>query len=343
MQQAVGKSRGPEVRRVWSALVIGVLTMAAATAGAATLRMAITTLPPRIANPFATSATPSITTLSAMFDGLTRIDADGALRPWLAVAWNRIDDRTWRFKLRHDVRFSNGAPLTSDAVVFAVDYLVNQAAPTDNLKRDLPALAMARAVDPLTVDIVTMEPEPSLPRYVSVLALPEPGAFRALGREAFSKAPIATGPFIAEQFEPNRAVFRAFKDGWRPPKVDRLELIELPDATARLQAVLTGQAHISTNLNPEDRDVLTAAGHAGLSWQDGTVSGISLVTTRDLPFNDVRVRRALNLAVNRAPIVATLLRGSTVVASQPAARGVFGRDDTIGDFDYDPEKAKRLM
>ncbi len=125
--------------------------------------------------------------------------------------------------------------------------------------------------------------------------------------------------------------------------VDRLELIELPDATARLQAVLTGAVHVATGLAPEDLAELEAAGHTGLSWQDGTVSSISLVTTRALPFNDVRVRRALNHAVNRAPIIAALMHGRTVVANQPAARGVYGRDESIPDYDYDPIKAKRLL
>ena len=319
--------------------------MVAASMAAAetTLKVAITTLPPRMGNPFATSATPSITTLSAMYDGLTRIEADGRLIPWLAVSWRAVDARTWRFELRRDVMFSNDVPLTSEAVVAAVDYLVNRAAPTDNLRRDLPVLETARAVDRHTVEIVTKFPEPSMPRYASVLALPEPGAFRDLGRDGFNKAPVATGPFIAEAFEPNRAVFRAFKGGWRPPRVDRLELIELPDATARLQAILTGAVHIATGLNPEDLAELEAAGHTGLSWQDGTVSSISLVTTRALPFNDVRVRLALNHAVNRAPIIAELLHGRTVSANQPAARGVHGRDGSIPDYDYDPDKAKRLL
>lgn len=317
-------------------------------AGAATaetaLRMAITTLPPQDGHPFSTSATPTITTTGAIFDGLTRIGADGSLKPWLATAWRNLDARTWRFTLRDDVVFSNGAPFDAAAVKFTVDYLATRAVPgKDNLARDLPALVEARVVDARTVDIVTVDPVPIFPRYASALLMPEPGAFEHLGKEGFQKAPIGTGPFEAVTFAPAKINFRAHARSWRRPRFDRLELVELPDPTVRVQALITDQIDVATGLAPEDVATLKAAGHQAVGWRDIQVSSISLVTTRDLPFNDVRVRRALNMAVNRQPLIDVLLLGSTVPANQPAAAHVLGHDPNIPHYPYDPDAARALL
>ncbi|MDX2223930.1 MAG: ABC transporter substrate-binding protein, partial [Rhodospirillaceae bacterium] len=309
-----------------------------------TLRMAITTLPPQDGHPFSTSATPTITTTGAIFDGLTRITADGSLRPWLATSWRNLDANTWRFALRDDVVFSNGAPFDAAAVKFAVDYLATRAVPgKDNLARDLPPMVAARVVDARTIDIVTKDPVPIFPRYAAALLVPEPAAFERLGKEGFQKAPVGTGPFEAVEFAPAKVSFRAHARSWRKPRFARMELLELPDPTVRVQALITDQIDIATGLAPEDVATLKAAGHQAIGWRDIQVSSISLVTTRNLPFNDVRVRRALNLAVNRQPIVDVLMLGSTVPANQPAAANVLGFDPTIPQYPYDPAEAKALL
>lgn len=316
---------------------------AAAQAGEGTIRFALATLPPHQANPFSTSAQPTITTTSAIFDGLTRHARDGALKPWLATSWENRDPKTWRFHLRRGVTFSNGRPFNAGAVAAAVDYLATKARPIDTLARDLPAFAAARVIDDSTVDIVTAAPMPTLPRYVALLLIPEPETFARLGVEGFAKAPVGTGPFRLERWEPARVVLAAFERSWRKPRAAGLELIELPDPTARLQALLSGRADIAIGLGPEDMQTLAAAGLTGVSWTDGGVVGISLVATRDLPFKDARVRRALNMAVNRQPIVDVIMQGRTVPANQPAARGVYGYDPTIAPYDYDPARAKALL
>lgn len=310
-----------------------------------TIRFALTTLPTRLGNPYATSSTPSITTMSAMYEGLTRIAPDGTLKPWLAVSWTNIDPKTWRFVLRRDVAFSNGKPFNAAAVAASVDYMANRARlATDGLVRsDLPPLESARAVDEFTVEIVTKNPVPTFPRYAAVVFVPEPGAFAALGPDEFAKAPVGTGPFMLEKWEPNKATFNAFAGSWRKPKMARLEIIELPDATSRVQAIISGRADIAVGLGPDDVQALEAAGHKGVSWRDGGVSAISLVNTREGSLSDVRVRRALNLAVNRAPIIDIIFQGQTVAANQPAARGVLGYMAELPQLAFDPLKAKALL
>jgi len=325
-------------------LMLAVSAQSAARAADGTLRIAVGAMPPQLGNPYATANTPSITVLSAMFEGLTRRTPLGELVPGLAVKWAAVDEKTWRFELRKGVMFSNGEPFTATAVAAAVNYLASpNANPIDNLKRELPALASANVIDDFTVDIITAAPEPLFPAHAVALVIPEPKAYAALGREGFMKAPVGTGPFMVENWEPAKITFKAFAGSWRTPRVARLEVIGLPDKAARVQAVMTGAADITIGLGPEDIAPIEAAGGKSLRWVDPIVQAIALVTTRDLPFNDVRVRQALNMAINRQLIIDVLLDGATVPANQPAARMTFGYNDDLPQYAYDPAAAKKLL
>jgi ABC-type transport system substrate-binding protein len=117
----------------------------------------------------------------------------------------------------------------------------------------------------------------------------------------------------------------------------------LPEATSRLQALLSKQVDIATFLGPEEYEALEAAGEQPRALMDDTVNGIALVTTRDTPFKDVRVRRALNLAINRPPMLAAIFAGKAKPANQPATHGQFGFNPDLPQFDFDPAKAKALL
>jgi peptide/nickel transport system substrate-binding protein len=328
-------------------LVVGVAAATPAVGAAAktdTLRVAVSTLPLQQANPFTSSLMPTITTTGAIFDSLTKYSRAGRVEPWLAVAWENVDTKTWRFKLRPNVSFSNGAPLTAAAVAATAEYFIARARPTENIVRELPRLAAARVVDPLTVEIVTAEPMPLFPRYATMFLVPDMKALDALGIEAFAKQPVGTGPYRLDRWAPGRASFSAFAGSWRAPKMPKLEIVALPETTARMQAVLSDQIDIATFLGPEEYEALKAAGHQAVAVADDTVNGIALVTNREgSPFKDVRVRRALNHAVNRPPMLEAIFAGLAKPANQPATRGEFGYNPDLPQYDYDPAKAKAML
>jgi ABC-type transport system substrate-binding protein len=99
-----------------------------------TLRMAVNALPQFLGHPFASTARPTVFTTGAIYDGLVKFDGDGNLMPWLAVAWENVDEYTWRFTLRDGVTFSNGTPLTSDSIKAAVDWLTSDASARDGVR-----------------------------------------------------------------------------------------------------------------------------------------------------------------------------------------------------------------
>ena len=241
--------------------------MALTTAAAAqTARIGVEALPPSFGSPFRTSLAPSIYSTAAVYDALTRFDDDVVLQPALAIKWESINPLTWRFHLRPGVTFSNGAPLTSDAVVNAIEYLTLPEAAREGLTREITILKSAKAVDALTVDIVTTEPVPLFPRIATALALPEPNAWRTLGREVFVKQPVGTGPFKVDAITENKWKLSKFDASWRPAKIKNLEILLLPDTTSRVQALEAGQIDIAMVIGPDNIGTIEASGARFLSF-----------------------------------------------------------------------------
>jgi len=324
-------------------LVAAVAMISSPAAAEKVLRIGVNALPPFLGNPFATTATPSITTLSAFFDQLTRVDRTGVVVPWLATRWENIDPYTWRFHLRKNVIFSNGAPFNASAVINTVNYLTSPESLTQGTRRELPFLKSVRRIDDYTVDIITSEQVPFFPRYTSSLVIAEPTAWRELGAEEYARQPVSTGPFRLDEWLPTKAKMTAFRESWRSPQVDRLEVIALVQISSRVQALQSGNIHISTNLGPDDIQAVEASGGTGMSWVAAAVQGISFVLDKPNIFDDVRIRRALNMAVNRDLITQALLDGTAVPAHQPAPRVAFGYNPSVLPYPYDLEAAEALL
>ncbi len=309
-----------------------------------TLRMGLSELSPTFGNPYHYTGRPYIYTLAATFDGLTRLDEDGNLQPWLAVSWERLDELRWQFRLRDDVIFSNGTPFTSDAVVTVVHYLKSEEAVVDVAGRYFKFLKGARAIDPHTVEIETLTPRPDLPRNLPLMYMVEPNLWRELGREGFAEVPVGTGPFKVDRYDGNNKVtLSAFEKSWRPPKLARVEITAMSDMAARVQAIQAGSLDLVMALGPEEASAVEAAGAVSHAWLDGSLWAINFISERSPPLQDVRVRKAINLAVNRAPLTEILLQGVSHPATQPASRKIFGYNPDLPPIPYDLDEARRLM
>jgi peptide/nickel transport system substrate-binding protein len=306
-------------------------------------RVAISQLPPALGNPHRATNAPITFTLSAMFDPLTLLTADGRVVPWLAERWEALSPTVWRFHLRPNVKFSNGERLTARAVVDAFAYLASPEGRGDSVARELSSVKAARAIDDLTVEIETAVPNPMLHREVATLRIVAPDAWAKLGPEGFARAPIGTGPFAVESWTPGKIVLKAFKDSWRKPQVDRLEILAIPETAGRLQALLSGQVDIAMGLGPELRPTIEAGGGKLQSGNRGVVYVIGFQTMKGGPLADARVRQALNYAVDKQRLVDTFLDGAVKVASQGAVSTAFGFNPAIKPYPYDPAKAKALL
>jgi peptide/nickel transport system substrate-binding protein len=338
-------------RRIFAcALSIGLTVLAAlpATVAAAEgkgFRVGISALPVAYANPFRTLSLPFTFTLSALFDPLTFSEAEtGRVLPWLAESWKQNDALTWTVTLREGVRFSDGTPLTAEAVAGTFAYLMSEAARIESVAQEVAGIAGVDPVDGLTVRFRLKRPDPLFERMLSVVPIVEPKALAKLGIDGFSRAPVGTGPFVIERWDSDRIVFKRNPYAWKPSPLTKVEMIALADSSARLQALLSGAIDFSTSIEIGDIEPLRAAGGREAPVMGAVSMTYNFVTAgRSNPFGDRRVRQAVNYAVDKKAIADVLLGGLTRPVGQPAPPQAVGYDPAIAPYPYDPAKAKALL
>ncbi len=325
------------------ALLAG-LAFGASTAQAGNVRIGISSMPPKNGNPFGTPARTTWYTIGGIYDTLTKLGSDTTPQASLALSWRNTDEKTWLVSLRPNVTFSNGEPMDAAAVVATVNYLKTPAAAVDLIAQEVANIETVRAVDKLTVEFKTKAIDPNFARQLTLIPIVPPVAWAKVGRDGFALSPIGTGPFQVEKWEKNRVTFVPFKGSWHPPAADRLEVIALPEQAARQAALLSGRIDIASEMGLEDIDSLK---EAGFKIYQRPASSVYVMMFNSLkpnsPFKDLRVRQALNYAVNRDAIAKTIYHGLVPAATQTASRNNPDHDPALKYFPYDPEKAKALL
>ncbi len=316
--------------------------------GEGTLRIAASTVPGVLGNPYTTIGATTSTAWGVIFDTLTMFDSDGRLQPGLALSWSQRDVKTWTFHLRDGATFHNGVPFTAETIVRNIEYLLSEDAQRYAIAAEMDVMASATVIDRLTVDITTHEPDAILPARLNLMRIVEPDAWATLGPGGFAVAPVGSGPFRVEAMNAaaGTLTLSAVPHAWRgSSSVRRMTFQVLPDQTSRLQALLSGQVDIAVGLGPDDVAVLEGGGFGFYTRRRPEVMTLTFRLTRDdpSPVSDIRVRRALNMAVDKQGIVDGILLGYSEVAVTGVLSGTFGFDPDIPQLPYDPGQARRLL
>ena len=287
---------------------------------------------------------------------LSRADIAAPLAPALALSWE-VDAATrtkWTFKLRPGVKFHDGSTFDADAVVWNLDKLIKRDAPNyDQAQATQGAtyvgtIASYRALDPLTVEITTHEPDAVFPYQVPYLYISSPARWKELGGswDKFAQTPSGTGPWILDSYTPrDRALLHRNANYWdtaRVPKCERLELFAMPDATTRVSALLSGQVDWVEAPPPDAVPQLKAAGMKIVTNVYPHVWPYQLSTLPTSPFHDVRVRKAVNLAIDRDGLV-KLLGGLAIPAKGMVQPGHPWFGKPTFDIRYDPDASMKLL
>ena len=326
------------------AALLGTVPAQSAAQTESLLRIGMIAMPPARGNPFFTTGTTPHMFYPAIYDTLTQVNEQGAVTPQIAISWNRIDDLTWTFDIRPDTQFSNGEPVNAETVVSMVAAFERDDFIPFSLPREFDFIAGVRSLDKLTVEITTTAPHALLPRYMSFFYLVPPKYLKDNGPQGLVSGPIGSGPFVVDDWLAERILLSANTTSWRAPKISRLEVLVLPQATSRLQALSSGRIDVAINLGPDDEPRLKARGLRLVPRNPVRISVIALNTmVDDTPFQDVRVRQAMNYAVNREAIAAALLGGYVKPASQPTPENAIGFDPILEPYPYDPDKARALL
>ncbi|MEQ8248957.1 MAG: ABC transporter substrate-binding protein [Alphaproteobacteria bacterium] len=334
--------------------VAAALLLAAGPVNAETLKVGMRSMPPGEGNPYTGRGLPHVFVWTPLYDNLTEIGDGGVIEPALAGSWTNDSNLTWTFKLRPGVTFTNGEPLTAAAVKATYDWLQSEKGATTVIGKNMaPIVDSVTAVDDLTVEFKTKTPYPLASREFAAVHIVAPKAWADLGIEGFAKKPHGTGPYVAESFKPGQITINARADQAntirpRTGNIDKIDYLDLGEGAARLQALQSGQIHIDTGAGIDDIPTLERGGFIVDSVPAGRTLGLSFVSYRggkhvEGPIGDVRVRQALNYAVNKQAIVDNIYGGNATVASQAATTNAFGFNPDVKPYSYDPERAKKLL
>jgi len=323
------------------------LILLAAPAAAKTLRVAVPAWPPAMGNPYAQQVQGAAHPFPGIFDALTVMDGGGATQPNLAVSWSHDGANGWTFRLRPGVRFINGEPFDAAAVVAMIEWLRRPDAQRYFYAAEVKNIAAVAAVDALTVAITTRQADVILPKRLSLLPPVPPKLWAEQGVEGFAQRPRATGPFVVDGFGRDQGAYalEARPGSWRPSRhLARVEFRVIPDQAARVQALRAGQVDLAYGIGFEDFDALAADGFRVEVKAIATTTALALPNRRaGSPLADVRVRRAMNHAVNRAAIAAVIMRGTVAPTAAGIEPGVFGYNPALAPYAYDPAKARALL
>lgn len=297
--------------------------------------------------PYLGAGSPGQYVWSNIFDGLTVIDETGAASPALAESWSVADDNlTWTFNLRSGVEFSNGEPLDANAVeatfatVLSEDGRSTYSANAGNYS----FIDTVTAVDDSTVEIVTSSPSVILPAAISIAYILPPAYFAEQGAEGFAQAPVGTGPYTTSEWGADRIVLEAWDGSWRGvPTVGTLEFLNINNVNTRMIALVSEDIDIAQSPDPAQAEALEQEGFTIVSGPRGAVLALALINNRGGPIADVRVRQALNYAVDKDAIREAITAGYAPTGGVYPPPGINGYDPDREFYPYDPDRARELL
>lgn len=297
----------------------------------------------------------SMRVLSSVYDTLVRFrEGSFTVEPGLATSWTiSADGLQYTFKLRQGVTFHDGTAFNAEAVKFTYDRLLDAKHPYA-FTGPFPfagfyygAIKQVDIVDASTVRFTLKRPYSPLLNNLTLNTgrIVSPAGVKKWGKE-FASHPVGTGPFTFVQWEKNvRIVLRANPAYWGgAPKLDRLIFRPLPEEQTRVTELLSGGVDFIVDVPPDNIDQIRRDPRFDFYQEPGPHVWWVTLNVRKKPFTDVRVRRAVNYAVNKDAIVRNILKSTATVSSGPIPPAItWAYTDQVAKYPYDPGRALKLL
>jgi peptide/nickel transport system substrate-binding protein len=309
-----------------------------------------------------------------MFESLVLSDENQRLSPGLAISYEPLDDTTWEFKLREGVKFHDGSPFTARDVVFTVCRIPTVENSPSSFTVYTKAIAGMEVKDPHTLIIKTDSPYPLLPNEASSWGILSATANGVTGDIGFSrdgctgidsypktedfnsgKAAVGTGMYKFKEFTRGDKVVLERNDDYWGGKADWATVTFRPITSdgPRVAALLAGDVDLIENPPLQDLERIKSEGFQVAQGLSNRVIYLHMdqlgepspgITGTDKnPFKDIRVRKAMSMAINRDAIVERIMNGVAVPAGELLPQGMFGTTPGAEAEKYDPEAAKKLL
>ena len=278
-----------------------------------------------------------------IYSRLVEADENMQIHPGLAESWQQLDDKTMQFKLRKGIKFHNGDDFTAEDVKFSFERMMN----SPRIAFVLPPIERIDIVDDYTVNIVTKTPFGPLLAHLSHPALGMVSKkLLTENPEALKEKPIGTGSYkFKEWIYGDKLVLEKNEDFYDKNERGLKYIIfkNVVEASNRAIGLETGEIDIATPISSVDEENIKNNPKLQLLTKPSiSYSYIGMNMTK-APLNDIRVRKAINYAIDKQAIIDVILNGNGKIATSPIAPGVFGFTDKTKNYEYNVEKAKELM
>ena len=289
---------------------------------------------------------PSSRVRSQIYETLVRQDTDLNLIPGLATDWEQIDELTWEFTLREDVYFHNGELFTADDAVFTLERLADPATAAPGAFI-VGFMESVEAVDENTIHIHTDSPFAPMLNHLAhpVTGMLNRQAVEEAGDDYGTQVVIGTGPFEFVRWSTGSEIeLKRFEDYWGENALpERIVFRNIPENTVRAIEVETGGIDIGYNIDPIDEARIRDGEMTKLTKHDTLATHYIGFNVQKAPFDDLRVRQAINHAVDVEAIVDYVYTGQAVRATSPISDTVWGANLDLNPYSYDPELAQELL
>ncbi len=281
-------------------------------------------------------------------ENLAVYDANDKLIPELALSWEQLSENEWIYNLRKDVKFSNGEPFNSEAVVYNIERANSKEYPRQAFEfRSY--YDRCEIIDEYTLKVFTKTEDKLLPVHLGDIPMIAPKHAKAVGEEGLSTEVYGTGSYVLESWERDQQiVLKANPNCWREePEVKKYIIKTIPESATRIAELLSGTVDIIYDVNFEDLPMLEGQKNvhieSKLTRRIPYIAFNTLDWTSEKAIKDARVRQAMNYAVDRNAIIQSLMGGYAYPLPTIYREDFPEHDPSIKGFEYNPQKAKELL
>ncbi len=263
---------------------------------------------------------------------------DSTIKPRLALSWQQIEPTVWRFKLRPGVKYSDGRPLTPEAIAKSVDKALSTSLDCNARTKMFSGFTIkVQKVDNETIDIVTPKIDPILPVRMTTMTIGDPDEPIKILQTS-----IGTGPYIIDRYLQNtEIVLKRNPNYWgKQPALDGAKYVWRKESAVAAAMVKVGEADLAPNIGKEDATDKTT----DFAYPNSETNYLR-VESQVEPFTDKRVRLALQYGIDRKALLGTIIPPEAMMATQMVIPRIAGHNHEIDKkaYPYDPAKAKALL
>jgi peptide/nickel transport system permease protein/peptide/nickel transport system substrate-binding protein len=286
--------------------------------------------------------------LFTMFDTLTEWEFETLKpRPGLAESWSYADPKTFVLNIRPGVTFHDGTPLDAEAVKFNLER--NKTDPKSNIKADLVTVASVEVTGTMQVTLKLNTPDTALPGILSDRAgmMVSPTALKASSTGNVARTPVGAGAYAFVSWaDGEKIVVKRHEKYWKPnrPLPDGIEFSIIPELTTGVRSVTAGQNDLIYQLPPRQKAIVERSSNIKV-FNGPTLYVFQIfLNWAKPPFDNIKVRQAFNLAIDRVTFVKAALAGLAEPAYMNLPKAHWAYDKSVAElYPYDPDRARKLL